>query len=129
MRAALAILVCCFGCDGGSRAAPLSLTATPVEVILAAGSDGSPRLDIQATFPSDVDPRSHIQPITATLAGARATCTDKHGLAATLSVEIRGKRIHALARNATAACLARAIDGAAIDDPADYGVELRVSVG
>lgn len=124
MRAAFAILVCCFGCDGGSRAAPPSSASPPVEVILQGGA-GQPRLEIQATF--DVDPKPHIQPITATLAGARASCAGKPGLAATLSIEIRDKRVHATARNTTAACLARAIDGIAIDDPTDYGVELRVS--
>jgi hypothetical protein len=130
MRAALAILVCCFGCDGGSRAAPppLVLAAAPVEVMLVPGA-GLPRFDIQASFASDVDPKPHVQPITSALAGARAACATKPGLAATLSVEVRDRRVHASAHNATATCLARAMDGLAIDDAGDYAVELRISVG
>jgi hypothetical protein len=93
-------------------------------------SAGLPRYEIQARFAANLDPRPHVQPITAALAGARAACaTTKPGLAAALSVEVRAGRVHASARNATATCLARAMDGTAIDDAVDYAVELHVSVG
>jgi hypothetical protein len=131
VRSVLAIsLVCFFGCDSGSRATPLpAAQAKPVEVLLAR-SAGLPPFEIQATFPVGQDPAPHIQPITAALAGARAACTrDTAALAAVLDVEVHGKRVHATARNPSAACLARAIDGSAIDDPSDYTAKLLVSVG
>jgi len=134
MRAVLAIsLVCFFGCDSDSRtAAPPSApgpAAKPVEVMLA-GSPGLPRFDIQATFVADPNPAPHIQPITAALAGARPACTRATPtLAAVLDVEVRGKRLHAHARNPSAECLAHAIDGTVIEDPIDYRAKLLVSVG
>ncbi|MEO8551212.1 MAG: hypothetical protein ABI678_14615 [Kofleriaceae bacterium] len=97
---------------------------------MLASSAGLPRFDIQATFGANLDPAPHVQPITAALAHARVVCANaKPGLAAGLSVEVRAGRLHATARNTTAACLARTMDGTAIDDPVDYAVELRVSVG
>ncbi|MEP6863630.1 MAG: hypothetical protein ABJE66_23595 [Deltaproteobacteria bacterium] len=133
MRGVLAIsLVCYLGCDSGSRATPPPVPvaqAKPVEVLLAR-SAGLPRFDIQATFGADQDPAPHIQPITAALAGARATCSrGTPALAAVIDVEVRGKRLHAAARNPSAACLAHAIDGSAIEDPIDYTAKLLVSVG
>jgi hypothetical protein len=129
MRAVLAISLCCYlGCDSGSRATPPP-AAKPVEIMLAR-SAGLPRFDIQATFGADQDPAPHVQPITAALAGARTTCSrTTPSLAAVLDVEVRGKRLHAAARNPSGACLAHAIDGAAIDDPSDYSVTLLVSAG
>jgi hypothetical protein len=123
-------LVCFFGCDSGSRATPPPVAqAKPVEVLLAR-SAGLPPFEIQATFAVDQDPAKHIQPITAALAGARAVCThDTAALAAVLDVEVHGKRVHATARNPSAACLAHAIDGSAIEDPIDYTAKLLVSVG
>src|SRR4051812_29951511 len=102
MRAALAILVCCFGCDAGSRATPPppAPAVVPVEVMLVP-SAGLPRFEIEARFAATLDPRPHVQPITAALAGARAACaTTKPGLAAALSIEVRGGRVHAAAHNA-----------------------------
>ena len=131
MRSVVAIsLVCFFGCDSGSRATPPpAAQAKPVEVLLAR-SAGLPPFEIQATFGANEDPAPHIQPITAALAGARSTCTrDTAALAAVLEVEVRGKRVHATARNPSGACLARAIDGSAIEDPIDYTAKLLVSVG
>ncbi|MEO6775430.1 MAG: hypothetical protein ABI467_20885 [Kofleriaceae bacterium] len=129
MRTVVAIsLLCYFGCDSGSRTTPPP-AAKPVEVMLAR-SAGLPRFDIQATFGTNFDPAPHIQPITAALAGARAACSrTQPALAAKLDLEVRGKRLHATARSPSAACLARSIDGTAIDDPIDYRVELLVSVG
>jgi len=132
MRAVLAIsLVCFFGCDSDSRTAapPPSPVAKPVEVMLA-GSPGLPRFEIQATFVADQNPAPHIQPMTAALAGARPRCTrETPPLAAVLDVEVRGKRLHAHARNPSAECLAHAIDGTVIEDPIDYRAKLLVSVG
>ena len=133
MRAVLAMsLVCFFGCDSDLRTAapiPPAPAAKPVEVMLA-GSAGLPRFEIQATFAADQNPAPHIQPITAALAGARPVCTrDTPTLAAVLDVEVRGKRLHAHARNPSGECLAHAIDGAAIEDPIDYRAKLLVSVG
>ena len=150
MRSVLAIsLVCFFGCDGGSRATPPPAAqakpgdhtalpygsaagpgkAGPVEVLLAR-SAGLPPFEIQATFAVGQDPAKHIQPIAAALAGARAVCShDTAALAAVLEVEVHGKRVHATARNPSAACLAHAIDGSAIEDPIDYTAKLLVSVG
>jgi hypothetical protein len=95
---------------------------------MLAPSAGLPRFDIQATFGANLDPSPHVQPITAALAHARAACANAPGLAAGLSLEVRARRLHATARNSTATCLARTMDGTAIDDPVDYAVELRVSV-
>jgi hypothetical protein len=132
MRRVLAIsLVCYLGCDSGSRAPqqPPAAQGKPVEVLLAR-SAGLPRFEIQATFGADQDPAPHIQPITAALAGARATCSrGTAALAAVIDVEVRGKRLHAAARNPSAACLAHAIDGSAIADPIDYTAKLLVSAG
>jgi len=131
MRAVLAISwVCFFGCDSDTRvAAPPAPAAKPVEIMLAS-SPGLPRFDIQATFAADQAPAPHIQPITAALAGARSACTrDAPTLAAVLDVEVRGKRLHAHARNPSGECLAHAIDGAAIEDAIDYRAKLLVSVG
>ncbi len=131
MRSVVAIsLLCFFGCDGESRTTKPP-TAAPVEVVLERSS-GFPRFDIQATFGSGFDPAPHIQPITAALASARAACSRadaRPALAAVLDVSVRGERLHATSRNSTGTCLARAIDGTAIDDPLDYAVELIVSVG
>jgi hypothetical protein len=150
MRLVVAIsLLCYLGCDSGSSttaaqppaakpvfnsALPFGSAASPgkarlVEVRLAR-SAGLPRFDIQATFGADQDPAPHIQPIAAALAGARTACSrNAPALAAKLELEVRGKRLHAAARNPSAACLARAIDGTTIEDPIDYKVELLVSVG
>ncbi len=129
MRTVVAIFLLCVGCDQGSRTTKRVLAA-PVEVVLER-SAGLPLFDIQATFGADVDPGPHIQPVTAALAEARAICSrdGRTALAAVMSVEVRGKRLHAEARNPTAACLARAIDGKRVDDPIDYVVELLVSAG
>jgi hypothetical protein len=127
MRRVLAISLLCLGCDSGSRVMPPAPAAKPVEVMLAR-SAGLPRFDIQATFGADQDPAPHIQPITAALAGARATCSrGAPTLAAVLDVEVRAKRLHVAARNPSGTCLAHAIDGTAIDDPSDYTVKLLVS--
>ncbi|HET9987360.1 MAG TPA: hypothetical protein VFQ65_02550 [Kofleriaceae bacterium] len=131
MRAVVAIALLCFvGCDSdrGPRTTQPP-AAKPVEVMLAR-SAGLPRFDIQATFGANQDPAPHIQPITAALAGARATCSrGTPALAAVLDVEVRGKRLHAAARNPSGECLAHAIDGTAIDDSSDYSVKLLVSAG
>ncbi len=122
----LAILFTCgFGCDEGSRAVEPP-PASHVEVVLERAA-GLPRFEIQATFVAKLDPSSHIQPIAAALAHARTRCS-KPDLAAHLDLEVRNKSLHAKARSASAACLAHAIDGTAIDDT-DYVVELLVSVG
>jgi len=130
MRAVVAISLCCYlGCDSGSRTTTQPPAAPPVEVMLAR-SAGLPRFEIQATFGANQDPAPHIQPITAALAGARAVCSrGTPGLAARLELEVRDQRLHASARNPSAACLAHAIDGTAIADPSNYTVELLVSVG
>jgi hypothetical protein len=148
MRSVVAIsLLCYFGCDSGSRttqppaappvfnsALPSGSAASPgkarlVEVMLAR-SAGLPPFDIQATFDPNQDPAPHIQPITAALASARKACSrSTPALAAHLDVEVHAKRLHVATRSASGACLAHAIDGAAIDDPNDYTVELVVSAG
>ncbi len=118
IRAVLASLVLLVGCSNSSRdAAPNSAA------IVLQPTSGLPRFEIRATF--DRDPAPHVQPIAAAIASARASCA-RSGLAA-LELDVHAQLMHATARNASAECLVRALDGAAIADPDEYIVALSVT--
>jgi hypothetical protein len=132
MRSVGAVVALClpaFSCDSKSQTAP---EVGAVEILLQPNL-GLPRFDIRATFKADVDPGPHVQPVTAALVVARGSCFVKDApvkpeLAARLSLDVRAKRLHAVARDSRGTCLAGAMDGKAIDDPIDYDAELVVSV-
>jgi hypothetical protein len=99
-----------------------------VGVVLAAGSAGVPELDTAASFAGSADPGPHVQPLATALAAARSRCFSSATAAsgATARVHVHGGTIHATPTNDDGRCLAAALDGRAIDDPADFDVELAV---
>jgi hypothetical protein len=131
-RAAIAISILSFGCDGESRTTKPA-SGTQAEIRLEA-SDGLPRFIVQAKFDSNIDPGPHIQPVASALAVARGVCFAKgapvqSGTLFALTIVVRKNRMEAKPYDPTGACLASAMDGKPIKDALDYGIELLVNVG
>jgi hypothetical protein len=130
------LVVLATACSERSESHPAGSSPTTVGVVLPAGSadSGLPELDITASFAGSAEPGAHVTPLATVLATARARCYDRAAAAPrssspALSVDVRSGRVRAVAANPDGACLARNVNGAAIDDPADVHVDLVVRVG
>jgi hypothetical protein len=100
--------------------------------IVIQAAPGLPKLQIRATFPGGFDPGPHVNAIATAIVGARTKCfTDNsvpEGVVVSVHGDVAAKVIHAVPKNTWGACLAHAIDGAKLDDPGTYPVDLQINV-
>jgi hypothetical protein len=94
-----------------------------------------PRLQVGVTFLGGVAPEPHVQPIAAVLTKARESCFSGEAPAAGAgktadAVAVRARvdagKIHVVSPGSKGSCLAKALDGASIEDPAKYEVHIEV---
>ncbi len=115
------------GC-GHSAEAPAGDTIG-IEIVAASGL---PKLQIRVTLPAGLEPGPHVQPIAQTIVDARSKCFTAgavpRGVVVSVHGDVKGKQIHATSQNSWGTCLAKAIDGAKLEDAATFAVDLQVNV-
>ena len=86
-----------------------------------------PRLQVGVTFLGGVAPEPHVQPIAAVLTKARESCFSGKGTdPAAVRAKVDAGKLHVVSPASKASCLAKALDGAAIEDPATFEVHIEV---
>jgi hypothetical protein len=131
LRAGLsALLLGLVGCSSKSEsAAPPAGDTIGIEIVAASGL---PKLQIRVTLPAGLEPGPHVQPLAQAIVNARAKCFSTgvvpRGVVVSVHGDVSSKQIHAVSQNSWGSCLAKAIDGAKLDDASSFPVDLQVNV-
>lgn len=128
MRLFCLLSIAALGCsDRGDRSSTGQPPGSSETVGIVLQGNG-PRLQVGVTFFGGVAPEPHIQPIAAVLAKAREACFSGSAAApASVRARVEAGKLHVVSRGAASDCLAKALDGAAIEDPAKLEVHIEVS--